>query len=225
MKRLAIISFVLVSGLFILSGFRTKPVIVGHDYNGPARTTFNTVAIHPCYKHSIVPCGQWTPPAGYWLASIKAGDYYTSYSVNGVVHWTRKPVHISGELIWTNGKHLIRARCGNALSLTRPPEIGHVDTAEAELDSVIQSPAPEYPGSVFSSSLYVPPVLPPDEISPPVEDYPIFPPVVCTGCGVPVKTPESGYMFITLVIVGLAIIYKIKLDKSSTGVHNVPYGR
>lgn len=217
MKQLAIISFVLVSGLFIVSGIRTKPVIVGHDYNGQARTEFTSEIVggHPCYKHSIVPCGQRTPPSGYWLASIKAGDYYTSYSVNGIVHWTRKPVHISsGELVWTDGKHLIRARCGNALSLTRPPEIGHVDTAEAELDSVIPSPAPAYPGSVFSSSLSVPPVLPPDEISPPVEDYPILPPVICTGCGyVPVKTPEPGYLFITLVIVGLAIIYKIKLDK------------
>lgn len=214
MKRLAIISFVLVSGLFIVSGIRTKPAPVAAN---PATLTSNSLLVstggHPCYKHSIVPCGQWTPPSGYWLASIKAGDYYTSYSVNGIVHWTRKPVHISGELVWTDGKHLIRARCGNALSLTRPPEIGHVDTAEAELDSVIQSPAPDYPGSVFSSSLYVPPVLPPDEISPPVEDYPIFPPVICTGCGyVPVKTPEPGYLFITLVIVGLAIIYKIKLD-------------
>jgi hypothetical protein len=46
---------------------------------------------------------------------------YVSYRKAGAVNWTNHPVLIpAGEVVLTDGTHLLRARCGNRISRRRP---------------------------------------------------------------------------------------------------------
>lgn len=61
---------------------------------------------------------------------------YVSYRVKDQVYWTRKKVKLhKGEKIITDGKELIRARCGNRISDEPKARVALVDPPEVSLDT------------------------------------------------------------------------------------------
>lgn len=75
----------------------------------------------------------------------KSALLYASYRKGGNTYWTSRPIHIgAGETLATDGRNLIRARCGNRLSPRRRLPIEVRSPSEAELDApeVSLPPAP-----------------------------------------------------------------------------------
>ena len=128
-----------------------------------------------------------------------AMDVFVSYRVQNAIYWTSHRIRIAkGELVWLDGKKMVRARCGNRIAFELPPE---TPTA----------PPLEPPDVAFEYGL--PPSFSPGEpLPPPVESPPepvpdSWPPVFAVPCcagyvRVPVKpfatTPEPS----TLLLVG-----------------------
>ena len=58
---------------------------------------------------------------------------FVSYRKEGKILWTRRPLHIpSGEPILTDGKYIIRSRCGNRLENRLPPNVALSSRLAAE---------------------------------------------------------------------------------------------
>lgn len=171
-----------------------------------------------CYKYSVIPCGAWTAEQAGLLHGhafrAKGGEsFYTSFRIGNQIYWTKNPVRLhAGELIWTDGKRWVRARCGNELRLIppTPPTNPQVNVADSELDGVIVSPAPDYPGAVFTSSLFIPTVQEPtDPVTPDTSNFPTggLLPITYGGCcgSIPVRTPEGSSWAFMLTGVALMV--------------------
>src|SRR5450755_1458556 len=117
-------------------------------------------------------------------------NVYASYRSANSVHWTTHTIQVpKGELILSDGTNLIRARCGNRLVFTPPPE--PPETREP--------PAIEPPELVFDYALppiIAPPEMPapphPDSVPPRVAHFwpPAMPPP--TWCCGPGGFPGNG---------------------------------
>lgn len=61
-------------------------------------------------------------PERMWFTRTKQSmSAYVSYRKGGDVHWTSHPVTIpANELVLTDGKHMVRARCGNRIEVKKP---------------------------------------------------------------------------------------------------------
>ena len=102
-------------------------------------------AARSVYPYSVVPGGVQNPAeleaamakdpvvAGHYRDIVAARmlatrlnaalDVYASYRTAHSVRWTSHPIRLPiGELILSDGANLIRARCGNRLTFTPPPE-------------------------------------------------------------------------------------------------------
>ena len=223
MKKAALIFLVLGFILGFTIFYRSqKPTVAA-----PVSVVRSTLAFtpfapaHPCYKYSIVLCGAWTSVDagllnGYAVHANGGEELYSSFRIGNQIYWTRWPVRLhKGELLWTDGKRLIRARCGNELrpAPPTPPTNPSVDVADSELDGVIVLPAPTFPGVVFTSTLAPVDVQPP--AGPPLVGIPVagLPPIYGGCCApVPVVTTPEGSGFLiwasALVAVGFGTKYK-----------------
>lgn len=128
---------------------------------------------YPVYRYSVVPGGVHSPRE---LQLASADDYVVRTLYNGVnfplvhehrlatdtilyisyrkglhVFWT-KGTHVlhAGEVVYTDGKRLVRARCGNLLSLTPRYPTEPTEPTVAELDSVLVA---RDPGSTVTPML------------------------------------------------------------------------
>jgi hypothetical protein len=100
-------------------------------------------------------------------------DVYASYRSANSVHWTSHTIRVpKGELIFSDGANLIRARCGNRLTFTPPPP--EQPAATPPHGSIPESPdvSPvEPPEVVFERGM--PPVLAhPGPPAPPLRERP-----------------------------------------------------
>ncbi len=95
---------------------------------------------------------------------------YVSYRVKNKIYWTQKKVHLhKGELVLTDGEHMVRGRCGNRISTSpvisgagpEPPE-SQLDTEEPKDNrlAVATPPVTSTPGAKDSTpgSAFAPPV-------------------------------------------------------------------
>ena len=136
---------------------------------------------------------------------------YVSYRKGDKVYWTDHPVNISeGEILLTDGKNLVRSRCGNRVEMKKP----------TPLPGAIPPPEPPPPDIVFDVPL--PSLMPPTVVTPPVPPSTVTtnppdqkywrPPVWCCGPSPPPATiPEPG----TLVLVGAGMLGLVKLIRRS----------
>ena len=124
-----------------------------------ARTAFGT---RPRYRYSVIPSGVFS--AGELKASIDndavvAEHYqsfdaaratlvhldrprlaYVSYRLGNRVFWTRHPVRLpAGEAVLSDGRQVVRARCGNRVSET-PGETSPNEPDPALIDTPIEEP-------------------------------------------------------------------------------------
>jgi hypothetical protein len=87
-----------------------------------------------------------------------AMDVYASYRTSNSVHWTSHTIRIQkGELVLSDGANLVRARCGNRLSFTPPPEEAAPPHVPSEKPQTPGLPPVEPPELVFDRGM--PPVL------------------------------------------------------------------
>jgi hypothetical protein len=136
---------------------------------------------------------------------------YVSYRKGDKVYWTDHTVNIAeGEILLTDGKNLVRSRCGNRVSVMKPtPLPGAV-------------PPPEVPPPDIVFDVPLPSLMPPTMVSPPVPPSTVAsnrsdpkywrPPVWCCGPSTPPTTvPEPG----TLILVGAGVLGLVKLIRRS----------
>ncbi len=107
---------------------------------------------------------------------------YVSYRKGAVVAWTRHQIHIpKGEHVLTDGKNLIRARCGNRIRKLPPPLASEVlPPGEEPPALILESPSP----SQLTAAMHdpgEPPVPPPGCEGAGCE--PPWPPPGCVGAG------------------------------------------
>jgi len=81
---------------------------------------------------------------------------YVSYRLGNRIYWTRKKVTLqAGETLFTDGKHLARARCGNRISETPAVPTSPSEPGEKVLDHPVAPLIPEttdspLPGPIWS---------------------------------------------------------------------------
>jgi hypothetical protein len=137
---------------------------------------------------------------------------YVSYRKGDKVYWTDHPVNISeGEILLTDGKNLVRSRCGNRIEVKKP----------TLLPGAVPPPEPPPPDIVFD--VPVPSLLPPTMVQPPVPPSIVGhntpdpkywrPPVWCCGppSSPPATVPEPG----TLVLVGAGVLGLVRFIRRS----------
>ena len=133
---------------------------------------------------------------------------YVSYRKGDKVYWTDHPVNISeGEILLTDGKNLVRSRCGNRIDVKKP----------TPLPGAVPPPEPPPPDIVFDVPL--PSLMPPTMVQPPVPPSVVAhntpeqkywrPPVWCCGPSSPppATVPEPG----TMVLVSAGVLGLVKL--------------
>ena len=136
-------------------------------------------------------------PSRLYLTRLSAtADVYASFRVANSIYWTARKIHVpKGELILTDGAHMIRARCGNRLAFAAPAPDWPNAPAQGGLTPPTPEPPPiEPPELVFDYGLpaiYAPPLSPPPEVEEAVsaEAAHFWPPVTprpqwCCGPGV-----------------------------------------
>ncbi|MDR3764887.1 MAG: hypothetical protein P4M01_12415 [Acidobacteriota bacterium] len=97
---------------------------------------------------------------------------YVSFRKDGAIHWTQHLVHIpAGELVLTDGKNMIRARCGNRIRLNS----GKVHSGNVVLTA-----------EEITLDVPLPPIVPP---APPYQ--PVVPPGVHPPDGDTQPAPEA----------------------------------
>ncbi len=65
--------------------------------------------------------GDLQPERMWFTRTRQPISAYVSYRKGGDVHWTSHPVTIpANELVLTDGKHMVRARCGNRIEVKKP---------------------------------------------------------------------------------------------------------
>lgn len=211
---LLILALTIAVGLYI---FRTsptpKPLIVKTVISPPP--IYKTVSIvRPLYPFSIHTGGVrslvefrdllLSDPkifqhfSGFSLASARFEQLakpecaFVSFRKDGLIRWTKQCIQIpAGELILTDGKIRILARCANRISNTPEVPTESVDLKALITPQVTVIPPPD--GTLFTSMF--PPdftVQPPPSVTKPPIPFapPIYPPPICVTCG-PKKPPTS----------------------------------
>jgi hypothetical protein len=120
---------------------------------------------------------------------------YTSYRKNGHIYFTKNPVLIlTGEALLTDGNILIRARCGNLLSVVPLTPVLTDEPPDTELltPPSFEIPFPDQPIPTVPTGSPIPPPTPETPIAPsPI--VPIIPTLCCATVPVtplPSSTPE-----------------------------------
>jgi hypothetical protein len=182
-----------------------------------------TVPARPVYRHSIVPGGVYSRPeveeAMYRMPEVaehyrgvnlhnltpaqvsRDGMYFASYKRSGVVYWTSYRLRVpSGEQVLTDGKTMIRSRCGNMLSEEQlspvlPPEL---EPPEPEMSTVEVPMLPPMVVPPISHGYWIPilPIIPVLVFSGGSDGGHVVPPTPV----VPEPSP------LALVVIGLAAI-------------------
>jgi hypothetical protein len=194
-----------------------QPTPMQDGLSGAGFTEFRVS--RPCYKYSVRMCGVWSTPDGMRPAGAEAGEYYTTYKLNGKIYWTNRPVHVNaGELVYTNGVRMIRARCGNELRRTRPTAPTELTVDVAELEQTVNDPMPVLQSEMAGLELgqtTVNALNTQDGAGTGGSGGGIgggpMPVGGCYGCGQVVQTPEpdSGELAgIGLFVIGLALLIK-----------------
>jgi hypothetical protein len=86
----------------------------------------------------------------------RARHAYVSYRLGNRIYWTRKKVALqAGETLFTDGRHLVRARCGNRISETPRIPTAPSEPGEEVLDHPVPPLFPEtadspLPGPIWS---------------------------------------------------------------------------
>lgn len=190
----------------------------------PAPPPFDFRAARESYPYSVIPGGAYDwmelqesvkrdpvvrkhlgdmDPARVWAEMVRQPmQAYVSYRKGESIYWTDHPVRIAqGEVLLTDGRHFIRARCGNRVELKKPtPLPGRV-------------PPPEPPPPEIAFETPMPGLIPPTILSPPllaarITQYskdPRYwrPPVWCCGFTPRLPSiPEPG----TMVLVGTGVV-------------------
>jgi hypothetical protein len=100
-------------------------------------------------------------------------NVYASYRSANSVHWTTHTIHVpKGELILSDGAHLVRGRCGNRLAFAPPPKQSTLSLSQPSIPQSPELPAIEPPELIFDHGM--PPVFTPAGLptSPPLEEAP-----------------------------------------------------
>jgi hypothetical protein len=144
---------------------------------------------------------------------------YTSYRKNGRIYFTKNPVLIlAGETIFTDGNILIRARCGNEISIIPSLPTSPEEPPDTEL---LVPPSAEIPFEPIPVDFPVPtnPVLPPTETPiTPLPIIPIVPTLCCAAIPVtsepPLPSPTPEPESLVLLTTGLiALVYRSRDSK------------
>lgn len=206
------------AGIAVIKNARRAPIALAIELPTPKG--------HPCYLDSVVMCGVWSAdaagvPTGHSIAAPAGSQYYVSYKYDGKIYWSQKPVTLqAGELLWTDGKKIIRARCGNELKPVRPtaPTGIKAVVADETLDREIPLPAPEFPAGVIYQSSFTQVGQPPDQ--PPTVDVvpPVgLPPTFFGCCGAEptpvVQTPDATRtaLLVVTILVLVVAFFKIRI--------------
>ena len=152
------------AGAWVLQRATTEsrqPVVSDADPadSDPIDGTVPAIADRPVYKHSVIPGGvrdqrdlagaierdpvvaqhyRDLDPATMRRETLSADQLaFVSYRMGDRIYWTKQKVRISaGETILTNGDTLIRARCGNCISLEPMLPTADDEPDPAELDAL-----------------------------------------------------------------------------------------
>lgn len=229
MKKFAIIAAIiatsLVGGLLLRPHKSVERTVSFESRSGltPAGLPRASVPTVPVYGHSLQPGGIWSlaalkaevegfhldfnPDLARTFFMAKDQCVRTAYLHNGKVFWTKQCVIVhKGELIYTDGTHYIRARCGNLIALDPQVPTEAVEVTDTEIPVGVATA--EVPNNL-------PPiqgiVAPPSGVTPPGVDLPpsMFPPVIIPGPP-PVRVPDGDcewFMF-ALVIVVFAFVFR-----------------
>ena len=142
--------------LGVRAPFEPRPSEVAANPRGVEAVS---VPVHPNYKYSVIPGGVRSAHdlAHAIQTDEVVADHYrdvdpstmhpqkvsverlahVSYRINDRVFWTKKPVRIyEGETILTNGETEIRARCGNAISMSPLLPTSDDEPDSTELDAL-----------------------------------------------------------------------------------------
>jgi hypothetical protein len=87
---------------------------------------------------------------------------YVSFRCDGQICWTKKTLTIPrGELVLTDGQHMIRSRCGNRIQRKRPGDAVSSSAATEQMqDYILDAPMP----SIAKLPRYLQPVVSPGEV-------------------------------------------------------------
>jgi hypothetical protein len=149
-------------------------------------------AARPVFPYSVVPGGVYDPKelmetirvdpvARVHYSDIRIENLvpvriqspmeaYVSYRIGNNVYWTSKKLSIPrGELVLTDGKNMIRARCGNRV-VTQFATSGVKSSSQSEktLETVFETPIP----SLVKLPPFLQPVLPPGAMTPDMWEAP-----------------------------------------------------
>jgi hypothetical protein len=153
---------------------------------------------------------------GFDLSRAKASTVkesfwaHTSYRKNGRIYFTKNPVLIlAGETIYTDGNIMIRARCGNELSVVPLTPVLTDEPPDTELltPPSFEIPVPDQPIPTVPTGSPIPPPTTETPIAPP-PIFPIVPPLCCAAFPVtlpPTPTPETPEPE-TLVLFGTGLV-------------------
>lgn len=77
-----------------------------------------------------------------YIVHVKsAKSVYVSYRMGDEIYWTKKKVRLAkGEELLTDGKSLVRARCGNRIADTSQSMVSSMEPAPEVLDTVLAPP-------------------------------------------------------------------------------------
>ncbi len=120
---------------------------------------------------------------------------YASYRMVDAVYWTSKPILVhAGEAVLSNGKDLVRARCGNRLSAKPQVPVHRFEPPSVSTDRYIPQVVVLQPPAVIES--YPPPTLPDFPKVRPPERTGVAPGIVVSGrTGVPPAIVTGGSRF------------------------------
>ena len=131
----------------------------GSNPGNAIELTASAAPRRPTYNYSVIPGGAWDeheltdavqrdPVVANHYREVDTASMrsevlksdllaHVSYRVDDRVYWTKRKVRIrSGETILTDGQTLIRARCGNCISLAPLMPTSEDEPAESQLDAL-----------------------------------------------------------------------------------------
>ncbi|HCC58379.1 MAG TPA: hypothetical protein DEQ47_14195 [Solibacterales bacterium] len=123
-------------------------------------------AVGRVYPYSVIPGGVHTPEElplrlaadpvaaahyrGFQAENVRffrasaSQLYYVSYRIKDNIYWTKKQLTVpAGELLYTDGKEVCRARCGNRLSVVLRRPFTPLEPVEPVFDEPTAVPPPE----------------------------------------------------------------------------------